>query len=244
MSEEGNCVHVASFNIASFEQLLKTKPTLSMDCADCIASMKAVPQAASETKKEVKKEDKKDEKKGGKTEAKTEAKTETKKEAKVEAKKDAKPTQQAGGEERGMEDIVEIVYICLHCLHVGCSRGKAKHAEEHYTQHQDYVLACRFNGALHCYACDKDLETVGATAKAQLIQLQKLFAKYVQQQSRNDEEQKHPQQQPLAEEVKREHRGAMYRFAGAGKISFCTDYGRGVARRNRRTQWGPAKNPC
>jgi len=72
------------------------------------------------------------------------------------------------------EEQLEFVMICLTCLHVGCTRKKSGHAEEHYKKNPDHTLVRGIVGRLYCYECDQDIEA-DAETKLKIADIQKLF---------------------------------------------------------------------
>ena len=95
-----------------------------------------------------------------------------------------------GEKQQSIEERFGILYICLHCLNVGCARGIAGHAEAHHVKDKSHTFVCRFNGVLHCYSCDKDFDKVDARHEPRLKELVELLANYMQRESRAAEEKK------------------------------------------------------
>jgi uncharacterized UBP type Zn finger protein len=61
-------------------------------------------------------------------------------------------------EESQVEEQLEFVMICLDCLHVGCTRKKLGHAEDHFKKNPTHTLVRGIVGRLYCYACDQDVD--------------------------------------------------------------------------------------
>jgi uncharacterized Zn finger protein (UPF0148 family) len=81
-------------------------------------------------------------------------------------------TKKAGEKE---EEEVEVNWICLECLNVGCPRGKKGHGEEHFKKKAGHNLAIKFKGGLFCYVCDKEIEELKEGDKAKVSELQRIF---------------------------------------------------------------------
>jgi len=73
-----------------------------------------------------------------------------------------------------MEEQLEFVMICLRCLHVGCTRKKQGHAEQHYQKFPDHPVVRGIVGRLYCYECDQDIEVEEET-KSKIAEIQKDF---------------------------------------------------------------------
>ncbi len=78
-----------------------------------------------------------------------------------------------------LEERTEVLYICLTCLYVGCTRGKSGHAAIHSQHAAGHDLVAKLNGELHCYACDLDVEGVRAEDKQKMAELQRLLREVV-----------------------------------------------------------------
>ncbi len=72
------------------------------------------------------------------------------------------------------EEQLEFVMICLTCLHVGCTRKKHGHAEQHYKENPDHPVVRGIVGRLYCYECDQDIEAEEDT-KGKIAEIQRLF---------------------------------------------------------------------
>ena len=86
----------------------------------------------------------------------------------------AKEEKKEEGKGPESEEQLEFVMICLKCLHVGCTRKKNCHAEEHFKKNPDHLVVRGIVGRLFCYECDQDIEADEETT-AKIKEIQKLF---------------------------------------------------------------------
>jgi len=73
------------------------------------------------------------------------------------------------------KNIQEPVYICLHCLNVGCIAEKKGHAKKHFKDEKNHPLAVTPRGEIFCYKCDTIITNVKEKDKQKLGQLQKII---------------------------------------------------------------------